>query len=334
MPAAEDLSCPDCDLPALRRSSALGLGRKDPRRRSWMFGQAPAVMGLTLIGVAGWGLIVFAALMMGLEDPRKVLALFLAGVAGSVFQALRLSQRSAPASTPEKPRGGSDLLCLHCRPHLYPDGGARPFPFEKLRVGHRADILQPPHLRPLIILEALAAAGSLAAPAVCLAAGCGLLGAAAWIHWRHWTGLPLWGMSGGGLPFFELLFLYSAGVMAGGMGLAFLRLWRAPALLLHRLRPDDFALASGQVRWKDPRGGGLEIAFNDPEGREVILLESYRDVNRYFVLAGEEKALGPEDEWHEPAGKRLRLPVAAWVLHEKTDPWNASLVGLSAPDQG
>lgn len=329
-------SCPRCGQDSLRPASALGWGlRRDPRWDFLMFRQAPLGLGMAVLSLAGWSFLIFIAFVLGLENLRTLSALIVLALMNSAYQGFRW-MRPGPASAGPgvRPSEAERSVCLVCDGALADDSRRERFPVERLGVSGAAQARDRAHLRALALRPALGALGELCVPVFCLLMGLGLSSAAGWALWRSAGGMPILDMrSVSGIA--ALVFLLSGAVMAGGMGLAFLALWRPHPLLIYQFRPEGFLLASAELRSKQRHGlhneqplASLEIRFSDAAGREILVLEPYADVDRYFASEGEDAAMRPEDDGYELVGKRSALPVPAWVLYEREDPWNAVLVGI------
>lgn len=248
--------CPECGHEAMRPLADLGLDHPRPEFQSWMFKQAPLGLGLAAVGIAGWSMIVFFAMVAGVTSPTILVLIWLFGAVASVRQAMDLASSGPGPGLPAKE------LCLFCHSSIARETNAY-FPVRKLSAPSAEQAFSSIRLRSLARAATWAQAQTLAVIVFLLLAGCASLAGALWT-WsaelpRSLT-FPLAGFS----------------VMALGMGAAFLKLWKPPVLLRARFRPRAFAQAQARLSWVDPRGNPIELGFRDEQGREISVLLKYR----------------------------------------------------------
>ncbi|MFH1619634.1 MAG: hypothetical protein ABIG11_06980 [bacterium] len=121
-----------------------------------------------------------------------------------------------------------------------------------------------------------------------------------------------------------------------GMAAAFLReTWKSP-LAGYLREPMAFDFMKARLTRADflPAGRKSDgkMRISGEFGEKTIFMEEFRaDIWSSAVAEqGENENLKPGDDRYHYKGKRLRLPLKAWVIYRRDNPAKAALVGLPA----
>ena len=199
--------------------------------------------------------------------------------------------------------------------------------FEDLAVKDDADLRDPARVRRLYRKNNY---GLYIAAIGCSAAGLGLAGLAAWACVYKPGGKPmppevfrsLFGLGAGG------------GLMCLWMGWTFFKYLRSNQLGGYLKDPSGYVFAEGKMEEadyiSDGNRSGDRMLVKGSFGEKGIFLEEFSPSvwSRGVADRGEEEGLKPGDDWHSEKGKRIKLPLPAWVLYDRKTPGVGVLAGL------
>lgn len=201
--------------------------------------------------------------------------------------------------------------------------------FEDLAVKDDADLRDASRLRRLYRKNNyglyIAAIGS-------TAAGLGLAGLAVWAFARRFSGEPM--------PAEVFRPLFGVGAAGGGlclwMGWMFTKYLRFNPLGGYLKNPSDYVFAEGKIERADYISDGkrstARMAVKGSFGEKGLFFEDFSPElwSRSVADKGEEEGLKPGDDWHSEKGKRMKLPLPAWVLYDRKTPGVGVLAGIPA----
>lgn len=152
-----------------------------------------------------------------------------------------------------------------------------------------------------------------------------------WLVWSMWTtsyfnSKELWISFGISVLFFIIFYI---------MAKMFLKEIIASDILLYIKHPQQYVISEGQIVKAEyiPGGGSnskgrmiVHGTFND----KGIFIEEFQPSlwSKYFTDKIEEQNLMENDDWYSKKGKRILLPVSAWVLHNKSNIQYGTLIGI------
>ncbi|MDD5210636.1 MAG: hypothetical protein PHV36_14705 [Elusimicrobiales bacterium] len=201
--------------------------------------------------------------------------------------------------------------------------------FEDLAVKDEADLRDVSRVRRLYWKNNY---GLYIAAAGCSAAGLGLAGLAVWAFFCKFSGKPM--------PVEVFRPLFGVGAIGGGMclwmGWMFSKELRLSPLGGYLEKPSDYVFAEGRIEnadyISDGKRSSARMSVKGRFGENGIFFEDFSpDIwSRSVADRGEEEGLKPGDDWYSEKGKRVKLPLPAWVLYSRKTPGWGVLVGIPA----
>lgn len=201
--------------------------------------------------------------------------------------------------------------------------------FEDLAVKDDADLRDPARVRRLYWKNNY---GLYIAAIFCSAAGLGLAGLAVWALVWKFTGRPM--------PADVFRPLFGVGAAGGGMclwmGWMFSKALRSNPLGGYLKDPSGYVFAEGRIEradyLSDGNRSGARMFVKGSFGEKGLFFEDFSPQawSRSVADRGEEEGLKPGDDWHSEKGKRVKLPLPAWVLYDRKTPGVGVLAGIPA----
>jgi len=169
------------------------------------------------------------------------------------------------------------------------------------------------------------------AAGACSAVGIALLGVAAWMVYCKLSGKNMPG------PVFWPLFGTGAfGGIVLWMGWMFSKELRINPLRAYLKDPSACVFSKGSIDkavfLSDGKRASERMSVTGTFGEGGIFIADFdpRLWSRSVADRGEEEALKPGDDWYSEKGKRLKLPLPAWVISNRATPGWGMLVGIPA----
>lgn len=120
------------------------------------------------------------------------------------------------------------------------------------------------------------------------------------------------------------------------MGWMFLKYLRFNPLGGYLKNPSDYVFAEGKIERADYISDGkrstARMVVKGSFGEKGLFFEDFSPElwSRSVADRGEEEGLKPGDDWHSEKGKRMKLPLPAWILYDRKTPGAGVLAGIPA----
>lgn len=165
----------------------------------------------------------------------------------------------------------------------------------------------------------------------CIAMGIPLAALTVWLAWDHFiakaaTIQPFWTLFGVVAGF---------GTICLGMGLAFWKECSGNPLAGYLKDPAGYVFTLGSITeatYLPADEGRGKMMVSGTFGEKGIFIEEFSPGPWSNAVAerGEDEGLKPGDDRYDQKGKRVRLPITAWIIYHSSQPHYGALAGIPA----